>query len=83
MMISSEKLKQLSKSEIENCDKGQLVDITTVKLNPSDSVEKRLDSYFQQIKNPYLFKVGDIAVKLEFAGGKSFEELLASLLCSS
>ena len=51
MMISSEELKQLSKSEIENCDKEQLVDITTVKLNPSDSVEKRLDSYIQQIKN--------------------------------
>ena len=61
----------------------QLVDITTVKLNPSDSVEKRLDSYIQQIKNPYLFKVSDIAVKIEFAGEKSFEALLASLLSSN
>ena len=83
MMISSEELKQLSKSEIENCDKEQLVDITTVKLNPCDSVEKRLDSYIQQIKNPYLFKGSDIAVKIEFAGEKSFEALLASLLSSN
>ena len=64
--------------------KRQLVRFPKVRiLNPSDSVEKRLDSYIQQIKNPYLFKVSDIAVKIEFAGEKSFEALLASLLSSN
>ena len=82
-MIGAEELRQLSKVRIEHCDKGQLVDITAVKLNPSDSAEKRLDSYIRQIKNPYLFKAADIAVKVEFRGADSLEELLASLLSSN
>ena len=34
----------------------------------------------KQIKNPYLFKVDDIAVKVEFSSGKSVEDSLLSFL---
>ena len=35
-----------------------LVDIRDVKIDRSKPVEERMKSYVEQIKNPYLFKVG-------------------------
>ena len=35
-----------------------LVDIRDVKIDRSMSVEDRMKSYVEQIKNPYMFKVG-------------------------
>ena len=35
-----------------------LVDIRDVKIDRSQPVEERMKSYVEQIKNPYLFKVG-------------------------
>lgn len=36
-----------------------LVDIRDVKIDRSMSVEDRMKSYVEQIKNPYMFKVGN------------------------
>ena len=60
-----------------------LVDIRTVAVDKELPREERIAEFVRQIKNPYLFKVSDIAVKIEFAGEKSFEALLASLLSSN
>ena len=39
-----------------------LVDIRDVKIDRSQPVEERMKSYVEQIKNPYLFKVGNTVV---------------------
>lgn len=79
-MINSAELKDLKKVDIESCDKDQLIDINNVKVDRSGTLEQRLDSFLTQIKNPYLFKVGDIAVKVEFGSNKSLEDSLTTLL---
>ena len=61
-----------------------LVDIRDVKIDRSQPVEERMKSYVDQIKNPYLFKVGNTVVRVSYANTQAtindnFVNLLASL----
>lgn len=61
-----------------------LVDIRDVKIDRSQPVEERMKSYVEQIKNPYLFKVGNTVVRVSYANTQAtindnFVNLLASL----
>ena len=44
----------------------ELVDIRDVKLDSSLGQAERIQSFLQQIKNPYCFRVGDVVVNLMF-----------------
>lgn len=61
-----------------------LVDIRDVKIDRSMSVEDRMKSYVEQIKNPYMFKVGNTVVRVSYANthatiNDNFVNLLASM----
>ena len=61
-----------------------LVDIRDVKIDRSVSVEERMKSYVEQIKNPYMFKVGSTVVRVSYANTQAtindnFVNLLASM----
>lgn len=61
-----------------------LVDIRDVKIDRSKPVEERMKSYVEQIKNPYLFKVGNTIVRVSYANTQAtindnFVILLASM----
>lgn len=61
-----------------------LVDIRDVKIDRSMSVEDRMKSYVEQIKNPYMFKVGNTVVRVSYANTQAtinynFVNLLASM----
>lgn len=61
-----------------------LVDIRDVKIDRSTSVEDRMKSYVEQIKNPYMFKVGNTVVRVSYANTQAtindnFVNLLASM----
>ena len=49
---------EMSKKDLLN----SLVDIRDVKIDRTQPVEERMKSYVEQIKNPYLFKVGNTVV---------------------
>lgn len=66
---------------IEGIDKSKLVDLRDVKIDRRLRKENRIKSYIKQIKNPYLFKVGDTAVRIRFnESGPSFEEKLLAVI---
>ena len=66
---------------IEGIDKSQLVDLQDVKIDQRLTKENRIKSYIKQVKNPYLFKVGDTAVRIRFTeSGPSFEEKLLGII---
>lgn len=73
-------LERLKNSDIEQSSSDRLVDLRSVTINKATTVPERLASYMEQIKNPYLFKVNDITVKLEFSPGKTLEESLMSFM---
>ena len=61
-----------------------LVDIRDVKIDRSMSKEDRMKSYVEQIKNPYMFKVGNTVVRVSYANTQAtindnFVNLLASM----
>lgn len=61
-----------------------LVDIRDVKIDRSMSVEDRMKSYVEQIRNPYMFKVGNTVVRVSYANTQAtindnFVNLLASM----
>lgn len=69
--------------DIRNVDKSQLVDLNTVKIDDTKPVAERVESFLQQINNPYCFKIGDVAVKVNYKSEgptfqQSFEEMLKS-----
>lgn len=66
--------------DIEQCAPERLVDLRTVSIDKSLPVSERLRSLREQVKNPYIFKVDDITVKVEFSSGKSLENALLSFL---
>ncbi len=71
---------EMSKKELLN----SLVDIRDVKIDRTQPVEERMKSYVEQIKNPYLFKVGNTVVRVSYANTQAtindnFVNLLASL----
>lgn len=81
-MINATQLNHLKAADIKHCDIAQLSDLTAVRLDRSGTLEQRLDAFLHQIQNPYLFRVGEIAVKLEFGSHKRFADALADLLCA-
>lgn len=62
---------------------AELVDIRDVVINKSLTLEERVKSYVEQIKDPYCFKVGDIVVRVSYAGkDKSLTDSFTSMIAS-
>ena len=65
-------------------DLSELVDNRDVVIDKSLPLEERVKSYVEQIKNPYCFKVGDVVVRVSYAGKDktltdSFTAMIASM----
>ncbi len=64
-------------------DLSELVDIRDVVIDKSLPLEERVKSYVEQIKNPYCFKVGDVVVKVAYAGkDKTLTDSFTSMIAS-
>ena len=79
-MLDSFDLIMLRNVDIADCSKDSLVDLHDVKIDAEKSVPEKMNDYFEQIKNPYLFKVGDMRVKLTFGGERSFTDALEAVI---
>lgn len=74
----------MKNEEFGNTDQVGLVDIHDVHIDSSLSTEDKIKSYVEQIKNPYCFKVGDVVVRVSYAGKQAtlndqFTNMLASM----
>ena len=74
-------LNHLKNVSIENFTIDDLVDLKDIRIDKDSSVQSKIASFIEQIKNPYFFKVGKIAVKLNFdEEGPTFQERLLNSL---
>lgn len=81
MPAIAEELKNIS---IKDCDKSTLTDILSVKIDSYKSKSEKLIDYIAQVKNPYLFRLGDLAVKVTFdEGGKTLQEKVENLILAN
>ena len=68
---------------IVSSDKSELTDLNNIHIDTGQSTVARVAEFAKQVKNPYLFKVGDIAVNVIYCGDKSLSSVLASVLKAS
>ena len=79
-MLDKTELKKLQSADIEACDKNSLTDINNIKIEADQQMVDKINSFVEHIGNPYLFKVGEIAVKVEYEGRTSFNKAFANII---
>lgn len=79
-MLSRQELEQCRNADIMACDPKELVDLGDVRIDTSLPVQERMDSFLQQVRNPYLFKVDGVVVKVNYGSKKNFTSALSTLL---
>jgi len=68
-------LEKLRKVDVRTVDPATLVDIREIEVDRTLSKEERQIEFLRQIKNPYCFRVGKVAVSVGFAdNGVTFEK---------
>lgn len=79
-MLGRESLAKLKEAEISACDADTLIDLRDIKIDTQKPIAERAEDFIEQVHNPYLFKIGDIIVKVDYGNGKDFFEMLVDLL---
>ena len=81
--MTVEKCKELLAADFEDVEISSLTDISKVRIDRGQPLEKRRQRYLEKVGNPYLVRVGNIKVKVGFAGnGVSLEDAFENLLLS-
>ena len=80
-MINCELLKEMKNKNFEDLNSNELVDIKNIEIDTSKTKIEKLIDFIKKIKNPYLFKVGDIIVKIKFSNNnQSFQEKMENII---
>lgn len=70
--------------DIRTVDKSTLVDLNSVQIDDTRPIPERIYSFLEQIGNPYCFRIGDVAVKVNYRSeGPTFQQNFVDLLRSS
>ncbi len=80
-MLNSFELEKCRAAEISSCDINSLTDLKNINIDRRKSRNDRITSFVEQVKNPYLFKVGDTVVKVVYGNGKDITNAIAELMC--
>lgn len=68
-------LEKLRQVDVRTVDPATLVDIREIEVDKNLSKEERQMEFLRQIRNPYCFRVGKVAVSVGFAdNGVTFEQ---------
>ena len=78
-MLDTHDLLRCREAELKSCDAASLVDLRNIRIDADKPVAERVRDFMEQVKNPYLFKVGDIVVKVKYGDGKPLPDALAAL----
>ncbi len=77
-------INEIKNVDIRTVDKSTLVDIRTVAIDENLPVEERIKQFVEGIKNPYCFRVGDVAVKIEYEDTDvTFEQRFERIIANS
>ena len=79
-MFNQQQLDELKLMDITNANKKELIDMKDLKI-PIDRVYGyKLSDFFDFIRNPYMFRVGDVGVKVNFGNGKRFSDSIMDVV---
>lgn len=81
--FSGNDISSMKDVDIRSVDKSELVDLDTVQIDSTKPVKERIQSFLQQIQNPYCFRIGEVAVKVNYRSeGPSFQQNFEDVLRS-
>jgi hypothetical protein len=81
--MTAEEYRKYLETDFYDVDVNELKDIRKVRIDRSQTKEKRIAQYLKQVGNPYMVRVGNVKVKIRFANnGVSFEDAFEDLLLS-
>lgn len=82
-ILCQDKLRKMRETDIKTIARGDLVDLLSVKIDEHKPIQERVVEFVQQVKNPYCFRIGDIAVKVVYQDdGPSFQQNFEDMLMS-
>jgi len=79
-VLSRSELNKCRDMSIMSCEPDSLVDLRTVKIDTAKSVRERMDSFMNQVHNPYLFKVDDVIIKVNFGSERPVLDAVTAAL---
>ena len=73
--LSQVDFEALRQVDVRTVDPDTLVDIKELDIDKTLPREQRMAEFVRQVKNPYCFKVGKVAVSVGYSGdGVTFEQ---------
>ena len=66
LSMSENEILRMKNINIKDCVISELVDITGIEIKEGKTKTEKIIDYINMVKNPYAFRVGDVAVKIIF-----------------
>ncbi len=57
---------------------NDFADLKVLTVDKTKSKQERLKQFITDVKNPYMVRVGDTLVRIEFTGGRNFSDALTA-----
>jgi hypothetical protein len=77
-------LQNLKSKKLSDYDPAELVDISKIEIDQDKPVIERIITFIIQVKNPYIFRVGDTPVQVTFSDNSvSLQESLIKMFTKS
>lgn len=67
MRFAQQELEQMRAIDIIKVDRSELVDISEIQIDTNKTVTNRVKDYIEKVKNPFLVRIGDYVVKINYS----------------
>ncbi|MCM1115576.1 MAG: hypothetical protein NC397_08790 [Clostridium sp.] len=78
-MFTKSQLDECRKADFNICNINDLPDVTNLKIDIDEPIINRARKYFKDVKNPYMFRVGDVGVKINCSGDKNLSDSIVNI----
>lgn len=78
-MFTKSQLDECRKADFNTCNMNDLPDVTNLKIDIDEPIVNRARKYFKDVKNPYMFRVGDVGVKINCSGDKDLSDSIVNI----
>lgn len=78
--MTGKELIACQQADILTCNADNLVDLRQVHITADLPLPQRTEQYLEQLRNPYLFRVNKLIVKVSYGGNRDLPSKLTHLM---
>lgn len=80
-MLTMGELEEFQRTKLDEVDIDTLVDLNSIKIDTSLPSEKRIRKILNEGVNPYLFRVGNMKIKVSYSNtGRTLSDIIENLI---